>query len=256
MPHARRDGWRVHYHVEGSGPPLLLHVGFTGAMHVWYEEGWVAALRDRYTVILLDPLGHGESDKPHDPAAYAAAGRVADVLAVLDDAGVERTHFHGYSMGARAGFDLAVQAPQRLLTLVLGGMHPFARDPQEARQRAELFAHGIEAAIAAVERQSGPLPAERRARALRQDAAALVATSIAMGDVPDLEAALPGITIPTLIFCGDQDLLFAGAQRAATLIPSATFVPLPGLGHVPAAGFDAAFPLVSEFLQQHAHARP
>lgn len=132
MPYANNDGVRIHYQVDGNaaGPPLLLHCGFTGSLNSWYDRGYVGALRDTYRLILLDPRGHGASDKPHDPAAYGYDLRVADVLAVLAAAGVAEAIFWGYSMGGRAGFASAHFAPERFRAFVIGSMHPFAPTPE------------------------------------------------------------------------------------------------------------------------------
>jgi pimeloyl-ACP methyl ester carboxylesterase len=87
----------------------------------WRDTGYVDALKDRFRVIVPDLIGHGRSDKPHDPEAYARKNMAADVLSVLDDAGVERAHVWGYSMGTRVAEALAVLAPGRVASLVLGG---------------------------------------------------------------------------------------------------------------------------------------
>ena len=46
MPIATNNGVRIHYHVEGHGPPLLLHPGFVGSAEDWEDAGYVAALQD------------------------------------------------------------------------------------------------------------------------------------------------------------------------------------------------------------------
>ena len=135
MPHANNDGIRIHYHVEGSGPPVVLHAGFTVDMHAWYEWGYVDALKSEYQLILVDPRGHGQSDKPHDPAAYEMALRAGDVIAVLDDLGIGQTHYLGYSMGGRIGFDIAKLASTRLRSLMIGGSNPFASNPHPVASR-------------------------------------------------------------------------------------------------------------------------
>lgn len=63
------------------------------------------------------------------PAAYDVRLMAGDALAVLDACAVERTHFWGYSMGGRVGFQIASDAPQRLRSLILGGTSP-ASGPQ------------------------------------------------------------------------------------------------------------------------------
>ena len=84
MPYAINQGIRIHYQVEGSGPPLVLQHGFFWSVEGWYRVGYVDALRTSYRLILVDARGHGASDKPHDDAAYSLPQHVADIVAVLD----------------------------------------------------------------------------------------------------------------------------------------------------------------------------
>jgi pimeloyl-ACP methyl ester carboxylesterase len=75
VAYVENDGVRIHYQVEGKGLPLFLHMGFSVDLTGWYEWGYVDALKDDYRVILIDPRGHGKSDKPHDPAASSRPSR-------------------------------------------------------------------------------------------------------------------------------------------------------------------------------------
>lgn len=111
MPYAENQGVRIHYRVEGAGPPLLLQHGFAGSLEAWREFGYVAALRHDYQCILLDARGHGSSDKPHNPSAYDLPSRVGDIVAVLDALRLPKAHFFGYSMGGWIGFGLAWSSP-------------------------------------------------------------------------------------------------------------------------------------------------
>jgi len=70
MPYVDNNGIRIHYQVEGEGPPLVLQHGFTSSMRRWYLHGYVDAMKSAYQLVLVDARGHGQSDKPHDPAAY------------------------------------------------------------------------------------------------------------------------------------------------------------------------------------------
>ena len=128
MPYANNAGVRIHYEVDGTGPALVLHHGFTQCLEDWSECGYVAALRPRYQVILVDARGHGDSDKPHDEASYTLDRRTADVTTVLDALGLEKAHFWGYSMGGRIGFGMARYAPDRVDKLVIASNTPFASD--------------------------------------------------------------------------------------------------------------------------------
>jgi pimeloyl-ACP methyl ester carboxylesterase len=81
-------------------------------------------LRQHYQVIMFDALGHGQSDKPHETAAYTQAalprrrGRAGRPQ-------IERAHFFGYSLGGWVGYGLVRHAPQRLRSLILGAAHPY-----------------------------------------------------------------------------------------------------------------------------------
>jgi pimeloyl-ACP methyl ester carboxylesterase len=95
MPYANNNGVRIHYEVEGDGPPLVLIHGFYADLEYWRLLGYVKALKSSYHVILIDLRGHGLSDKPHEPAAYGETQRVGDILAVLDAEGVQTAHVWG-----------------------------------------------------------------------------------------------------------------------------------------------------------------
>src|SRR5438067_13417159 len=131
MPYANNAGVRIHYQVDGNpdGPPLVLQHGFLCCVEDWYTLGYAATLGATYRLILTDARGHGASDKPHEPAAYRMAAMADDVVAVLDDLGLARAHFFGYSMGGKIGFVLAARAPERCRSFVLGGSSAADRDP-------------------------------------------------------------------------------------------------------------------------------
>ena len=162
MPYADNDGTQIHYHVEGNGPPLVLHHGFTSSLKNWYAYGYVEPLKADYQLILIDARGHGESDKPHDPAHYDLRLRVNDVVSVLDDLGVDKAHYLGYSMGGRIGFGIAIHAPERLNSLIIGGMHPYEPGGNgSSTERVKLLSQGMEAYVVNTESQSGPIEPQR-----------------------------------------------------------------------------------------------
>ena len=206
-------------------------------------------LKADHRLILIDARGHGESDKPHDPAQYDLELRVNDVVSVLDDLGIDKAHFLGYSMGGRIGFGIAIHAPERVNALIIGGMHPYETGGTTSRsERVKLLSQGMEAYVVNTESQSGPIEPERRARLLANDPQALIASISASGGTSGL--VLSSMKMPCLLYAGEADGFFDGASEAAKHIPGAKFVSFPGLDHGQVSqGSDVVLPHVIEFLQ-------
>jgi pimeloyl-ACP methyl ester carboxylesterase len=248
MSYADSRGIRIHYRVEGEGPPLVLQHGFTQSIDDWYEFGYVDALKRDYRLILVDARGHGQSDKPHDPNAYGLDNWVADVTSVADAMGVAKAHFWGYSMGGWIGFGMAKHAPDRVDRLVIGGSHPYARDQSPARQffRAHLGDSNDEF-ISALENWFGArVSTARKARWRAIDREAWLALS---QDRPELSDILAGMRMPSCLYAGDADPLCPQAKAASQLIPGAAFFSLRGLTHLGAfQNFDLVLPKVVDFL--------
>lgn len=118
------DGFDIAYIDEGTGEPVLLVHGFASNHFVnWVSPGWVKSLRDAgYRVIALDNRGHGRSSKSHDPQDYTPDKMAEDAAALLDHLGIDRAHVIGYSMGARISAFLALAHPERVATIVFGGL--------------------------------------------------------------------------------------------------------------------------------------
>jgi pimeloyl-ACP methyl ester carboxylesterase len=227
------DGVRIAYEIIGHGPPLLLLHAFTGSGADWREFSYVAALERGFQLILMDGRGHGRSDKPHDPASYAIAQRVADLVAILDVVGIEKVHYCGYSMGGRLGFGLGVFAPERVASLVLGGSHPYQESIEDAEATIAELRPGIESFVGLWEQGDGPLPEPLRSRLLANDADALIAERMARIADGTLEWGFSRMTMPCLVYAGDTDEPTCTlARRAAADLPRAEFVALPDSDHL------------------------
>lgn len=236
MPFARNGSIAIHYEVEGDGPPLLMQYGLTGSGQRWRDRGYVAAVRDRFTVLLPDVRGHGKADKPHDPAAYDRFARAGDMLAVLDAAGTERALVWGHSLVRLIGFTLGRHRHRRVAGLVLTGFNPFPWPQAEADEVASWVTGlrgGMESFVAGYEARHGPLPTSARERWLDNDSEALVASMDACITEGDgrIGAELSKIPVPTLLLVGSAEPFVAEVERAATAMPDATVVVLPGLDH-------------------------
>ena len=62
MPRVVNKGISIHYRVEGKGPPLVLGHGITDSSDVFYERGYVAALKPKYRLVRIDARGHGQEN--------------------------------------------------------------------------------------------------------------------------------------------------------------------------------------------------
>ena len=117
----RTRGFQVNSQTFGDGPGILLISGMLQAGQDWIDTGYVELLTPSHQVTAVDPLGFGYSDKPHDVHAYDIDGQVADMIAVLNDVGVEKVVVWGYSMGCVVAAALAKRHSDRITALVLGG---------------------------------------------------------------------------------------------------------------------------------------
>lgn len=245
MPYAENalDGRRVYFEDDGgNGSPVLVHGGFLDPVELVRRAPLARALAelgDEFRLIFADHRGHGRSDKPHDPAAYAMRIRVSDAVAVLDALDIGRAHFVGLSWGARLGFGIGEHAPERVSSLVLVGQQPYAIDPGgplalvvgEALGGSRT--EGIETLVRAFEGLVGRYPEDVRAMYLEQDAAAMRAAWAAAMAEGDLSQDLTKWRVRCLIYVAAEDVDFYGqARRAAAEIPHAEFASLGGLDHL------------------------
>jgi len=251
MPYADNNGTRIHYETDGQGPPLVLQHGMTQTLRSWYDSGYVDGLKADYRLILVDARGHGQSDKPHDPQAYELKTRVGDILAVMDDVGVDKAHYMGFSLGGRIGFGIVMHALERFQSLIIGGMSALpSLDAFDPQQQADLLRRGMDAYLAEAETREGPLPADRKAVLLANDAEAMAASVLAPRGTDGIENLLPKLNLPCLLYCGDADGFYAGSKASSELIPNAVFATIAGLDHgqTSRAG-DQVLPHVTKFLK-------
>jgi pimeloyl-ACP methyl ester carboxylesterase len=246
MPYAENRGVRIYYEVEGEGSPLVLVHGFSDTLEGWREYGYAAELQKEHRLVLIDARGHGGSDKPHHPRLAAGLEhRPADVVAVLDDLGIQSAHYFGYSLGGWIGLGLAKYAPERIHSLIIGGAQPYGQSMELYRQA---LTRGIEGWVALVEKMLGsPLTPAVKEQLLSNDVQALLA-SVAY-DRPDISSILATMTMPCLLYAGETDPLHPLVERCASELPNGRFFSLPGLNHIQGAvRSDLVLPQVVEFL--------
>ena len=246
MPFVTNQGVRIHYETIGNGPILVLHHGTFGSGADFIDLGYVDALKADHQVILPDSRGHGQSDKPHDPKAYDLALRASDVLAVLDELGIPKADFFGYSLGGWIGFELARRAPERFGSFVFGGSHPYAESMQAFR---DLMPRDRDAFAAMMDQAFGSrLTSAMRTRLLANDLDALRALT---QNRESNAAVLPSMTMPCLLFVGELDPRLAQTRQCASDLPNATFFSLPECDHAASAiRSELVIPHLKAFLQR------
>ena len=240
------DGTPIAWRSYGGGEPVVLVMGFMGSGHAWFRLlPHIAAGR---RAIVLDNRGTGDSDRPR--GLWSMADLAADVLAVLDDAGLERAHVIGASMGGMIVQHLALAHPERLRSLTLcctsarsGGR----RGPPPWRMVASLALRPL-LGPGRTMRVVSPLLYSARTRrgsperlaeefALRSADATPLATAPAQFAAiarHDTRSRLSGLSLPVLVLHGDDDRLVPprSGEELAALIPGARLELLPGCGHV------------------------
>jgi len=231
--------------TDRSEPILLIH-GFASNHAVnWVDTSWVQTLtRAGRRVIAFDNRGHGQSDKPHDPEAYALPRMAGDARALLDHLGIPRADVMGYSMGARISAFLALAYPERVRSVVLGGLG------QHLITKSNLSL-SIADAMDAPALDSLTDPTQRMFRAFaeatRSDLQALAACI--RGARETLDAAdVARIACPMLVAIGTTDAIAGDPHALAALNPRAKALDIPGRDHNKAVGDRVFKDGVLEFL--------
>ena len=256
MPFAHNERISTCYDVEGQGPPLVLAHWSSDTSEVWRKLGYVDALKNDFSLILYDARGYGKSDQPHEPSEYESRLMVRDVVAVLDDLGIGKAHYFGYSMGARTGFRIATQCAERFVSFILGGCSPYTGKAEsqfldDVLEDFNMILADPEAAVRKREKTLGhSLTEEERKSFLSNDAKAIIASATGRFSWPALsDSELSSIPVPCLVYCGEADPAHRGAKESVNHIPQAKFVSVPGLDHTQAfVQKDEVLPAIKRFL--------
>ena len=257
-------GYRIYYEVEGEGEPIVLVPGLLTSIRSWRDSGYVDALRDRFRLILMDPLGHGGSDKPHDASAYDRDGLAAEIVAVMDAERLATANVWGYSRGGAMTVCAGEKLPERMRSIIVGGATVAPVMPESERAAAaERRARLDTARIAAL--RANDWPAAWRAQGIPEDDP-VARQMAAENDSQAIAAAVEGFGQPgprgdlsplsgrILAYAGSRDLGLAApgaleTYRAGCDAIGARFELLDGLNHV--EGFrriDLVLPIVTDFL--------
>jgi pimeloyl-ACP methyl ester carboxylesterase len=260
-------GTELYWESAGSGDPLLLVMGLGMPATGWWRT--VPVLAKQFRVIAFDNRGSGRSGRPQGP--YSLGQLAADALAVLDAAGEASAHIYGVSLGGMVAQELALLAPERVRSLVLGATTAGGRehelpDDETAgflRRRGSMAPE--ESVWASIPYMYGSATLEGSAARIAEDVEQRLRfqpdrtgyeAQLAAARAHDTAARLDAIVMPTLVLHGTADRIvpFGNGRRLAEGLPAARLVALAGAGHLYLTDAPESADAVVRFLQADAPA--
>jgi proline iminopeptidase len=256
------DGRRLAFRRLGSGPTLVCHGGGPGFSSLYLDD--LAGLGAELELVLLDPRGTGESDRPTDPRAYQVEDYVSDLEELRAHLGLERMHLLGHSHGGVVAMAYGATHPDHVERLILAstlactspehtqameaGVEKHADEPWYEDAKAALEAETAadfqsddelgELAIREFPFYFAQYGEQERAyletlRADTPNADALRLFNNEIWETFDLRPQLPRITAPTLVITGQDDFITGpvSAAEIGAVMPEAQTVVLPETGH-------------------------
>ena len=241
------NGVHMYYELHGSDNPLVLLHGGMMTIDLSFAD-LIPTLAQRHLVVAVELQGHGRTadiDREITPAALAE-----DVVALLDQLGIDRAHVLGHSMGGAATLELAIAHPGRVRSIVPmsasvrpDGLHEDLADPSRHATSTRMPTQQDFADFrqAYVDLSPHPEHFDEFLGTMSNSAADLQGWS---------DEQLAGITAPTLLVQGDHD--FTTVEHAALmqrLIPGARLAVLPNTTHMQVTRrAELLLPMLAEFL--------
>jgi pimeloyl-ACP methyl ester carboxylesterase len=251
-----RDGVRLHYELEGSGPPLVFHLGAGADIELWRKAGYVGPLSRSYTCVLFDHRGHGESDHPTSVEANHIDRYADDVATLVEHLGYSSVAFFGWSNAVTVGLKAAEVHPEMFDALILfGGIGRRATPEQIEAFTAErvplmrekgwsLILEPMQAA------EKYPVPAWFLDRVYATDTQPWIAYSESrpLWNWSMWDAA-PRVATPSLLIAGELEDPDDIVGEMAAQMPHATRIRIPDREHINAFLYsEFVVPRVLEFL--------
>lgn len=259
MPKLKLPDMELYYTVTGKGVPLLLIHGLGSSSRDWEKQ--VGPFAKDFQVITLDLRGHGQSGKP--PGPYSVRMFAEDTAALIHELGFAPVHMVGISMGGMVTFELAVNFPELLRSMVIVNSYPEVR-VETLRDRLQIWRRfmilellGMRGTGLALSKRLFPYPeqaelcelfvqrwAENDKRAYRNSLRAIVNW--------DVEEHICEIRCPVLVVASDQDYMPLEEKNAyAAKIPNAKLVVIKDAHHAVTVERPEQFNAVlGEFLAQ------
>lgn len=248
---------RIAYSVRGEGKPLVMLPGFLGSAASWLMYGYPEELSN-YRCICIDPLGHGQSHRSHDPVDYTIDAVVSHAIAVLDAEGVEQAPFVGFSRGGLIVAHVMERAPDRVEAAIIGAA-PLGKPGRALMDQLVPGLAPLKAGDWSAYWNTFPVPLPRELQeqfAEVNDPKALGAVLEAMIEWPQEvpETGTKSTSVPRLVYFGSGEV-FASELRSVLDASGVHYVERDWSGHAEThADAVGVSRIISDFLDGHVKA--
>lgn len=229
---------------RGQGPVVLLVHGYPLDHQMWRHQ--IEELSRDFRVIAPDLRGFGQSNVT--PGLVTMQRYADDLVALLEALDArDRVTVCGLSMGGYIAFQFALRHRSRLEKLILCDTKAAADTPEAAKTRVDtaqkVLAEGPQAivdgmlpklfALESFDKLADVVKATRKVM-LDTKPDGIAAALRGMAERPDVTGDLKSIDVPTLVLCGEHDVITPVAEMRAVAekLPQAQFVLIPGAGHM------------------------
>jgi len=245
MPKVKVNDINMYYEIHGEGEPLAMIMGYTGDLTRWSRI--LPYLTKEYKLILFDNRGIGQTDKPDIP--YTFKMMADDLAGLLDAISIKAAHIFGVSMGGGIAQHLALDYPEKVISLILGCTSPGGPNSVSSEDALSTISPEISQALSPEESVRSMLSIGFTKKFIENNPTfieELVAQRIqnppnSIGRARQYEAInthdtyerLSDIKTPTLVVAGDEDVLVnpENSHILASRIPNSKLVILKELGH-------------------------
>ncbi|MBC8331290.1 MAG: alpha/beta fold hydrolase [Anaerolineae bacterium] len=249
MPKITLNAIELFYEIHGTGEPLLLIHGLGSSSRDW--EYQLPAFTEHYQVITCDVRGHGQSAKP--PGPYSVPMFADDIIQLMQALDIAPAHVLGISMGGMIAYQLAVDHPEMVKSLIAVNCNP-ELPVRNFKDRLAIWQREIIVQLIGM-RKMGQVLSERLfikpdQEKLRQifvqrwaenDPKAYLAAMRAIVGW-SVVAELPKLTMPVLVIAADQDYSFVDDKTAyIPLMPNAQMLVIEDSRHATPVEHPEAF---------------
>lgn len=238
---------QYHLQITGKGFPLICLHGFSEDLTTWADIHL-----DGYTLVMIDMIGHGRSDKPKQEKYYSLPNILAHLQALINQV-FRGKHYAllGYSLGGRIALAYALQYPQAIDALILESTtyglakkkDRISRQKDDSLLAEKIVDNGLQwfqkywselPVFASQKNLPQAVQAQIQKRRLQNTTTGLANTLriCGQGSFPCLKDLISGLNIQTLYICGELDKKYCDmGQEFCRLNPKIRYIPVPNAGH-------------------------